>query len=229
MILNTTCFCGYLFRFNTDHPGHCPACGTPVRHNAKPVEQLDETALSLIQSAPENPLVRGLVLAQAGLWLPDELKTGQAIMDWIRKQAPAEPEPVKQAAPAVPEPTIQIEAPYTEWESGSCNYTCQNHGTARATLTREQINRIAGECDSLDEFEQALQETISEKASEHKAELDFDNRDYTGYDPDEDDSPTDFELQYNFTAILEQAKSMLTQENRDELLPTRPPMIDDIF
>lgn len=94
--------------------------------------------IELIGLAPQNPVVRGLILAQTGRMPGPERLTFEAIKEWVETTCQKKPRLSTSPAPRVLE-GISLTVEFSQSESGTATYTVPRSGSAEFTLDGEEL------------------------------------------------------------------------------------------
>lgn len=147
---------------------------------------LTATTRALLETAPQNPTLRGLILAETNLWFPDTLTQPGQIKEWLqaeiaKRPAPPAPEPKQQTyaemmggtppirftRPPAPNTVCNVEMVKEETEHGRARYRARNRGTGLFTINRAFVRELLEtQPDSWDDLRGTLERRLNEWALE---------------------------------------------------------------
>lgn len=176
----------------------------------KPINQiLGATLLKQLRESPDSAATRGLILAATEKWIPETVTGYDAAVEWLQNQFPDE------AAPPKAQQGITVPVTVTEDVSGTCRFVGKRTGAGEIHLTVDRLKALANGVVDWDNFTEALQEVIEEKASKNiGTELDLETATYRNHE-DTDTEQTDYDF---LLSNAEDAAYALLKEHCPEVL-----------
>lgn len=217
--------CGHYW--GSDQGNNCPQCGRAgFPPWAKPWDRLDATAKALVNRAPycDLPLVRGLVLAQAQVWIPDDMTEARSIRAWLSRAVEPDPKPnikpeTENPIVTVPEPLV-VEAVFDVVERGIATAIRTNSGRTHCKLTAEALERMAHESINPIQFWQRVKNLLEVQLEQNAEVMEHGDISYSEAQDFEDE---DFEADYPDEEIRRKAFAMLCPTTQARLNRAEPP------
>lgn len=93
--------------------------------------------IELIQLAPKNPFVRGLILRRTGKMLPSECETFEQVKEWVETTCETKRRFARTGGSG-----ISIEIEFAETEYGRADYSVRRYGTDRFEIAADDLIEI---------------------------------------------------------------------------------------